>query len=61
MAPKVEEQKSYAFSSQFLQMCKTVKSGEETFLGKMISMMGVQMQQDFAMHQDEMKNERELS
>ncbi len=45
-APKLEEQKSYAFSRQFLQKRKKFKSGEESSLEKMISMMGMQIQQD---------------
>ncbi len=47
--PHAEKQKSYAFSRQFLEWHKKVKSGEESFVDKMISMMGMQMQQDFAM------------
>ncbi len=42
-------------------MSKKVKFGEESSLNKMINMMGVQMQQDFAMQQHKMKNERELN
>ncbi len=58
--PQLVKQKTYAFSRQFSHRRKKVKLGDESVLDKMISMMGMQMQQDFAMRRDEMKNEREL-
>ncbi len=57
---QAEKQKSYAFSRQFSQRGKKVKSGGESSLDKMISMIGMPMQQDFEKCQDKMKNEREL-
>ncbi len=37
---------------------KNNKSEVESSLDKMINMLGIHLQQDFAMHQEEMKNER---
>ncbi len=58
--PQLVKQKTYAFSMQFSQRRKKVILGDESALDKMISKMGMQMEQDFEMRKDKMKNEREL-
>ncbi len=58
--PIKEPPKSYAFSWQFLYRCKKSKSETGSSLDKMINMIGIQMQQYFAMGNKEMRNDRQL-
>ena len=58
--PQLVKQKTYAFSRQFSHRRKKVKLGDETVLDKMISMMGMQMQQDFAMRRQELAMQQQI-